>query len=275
MAKENLGEDNFPSASEDGSVIETKAKAAAARFEEVDDSLEELILVERGLSCIPAVDAEKYGGHATMLNLAENKLTSSENMEKFEYLETLVLDKNGLRDLSWMCPIATLRTLYVNNNNVTDLPAFIDQVKELFPNLEYLSMMRNPCCPCFWNIVENEKEDEQAEYRRHRLYVLYRLPRLSFLDATPVTSEERDNALKRGKYLGRRATPKKRASSTTPPPTENPSTPVSQKIDTKSVLRRSSTGTSRKSQSFLGIEEGERYDGTNSEGNRFITNTDL
>ena len=116
------------------------------------------------------------------------------------------------------------------------------------------------------NIVENEQENEQEQYRRYREYVLYRLPKLQFLDATPVTDVERANAVKRGRFYGRKATPKKRVSS--PPPTQNPSTP-----DTKQVLRRSSTTSSRKS--FLGFEERERYDGSHSEGNRFIGDVDL
>ena len=45
-------------------------------------------------------------------------------------------------------------------------------VARLFPALEYLSMMRNPCCPEFFNITESRQED----YRRHREFVLSQLP---------------------------------------------------------------------------------------------------
>ena len=238
---------------------------AGVAFEEVDANMdEEVILAERGLSAVPEEIAETFGGTATLLNLTENRIRNADNIEKFEYLETLVLDKNGISDLNWCCKIPTLRTLQINNNSVTDLPEFITQVQDRFINLTWLSMMRNPCCPCFWNIVENEQENEQEQYRRYREYVLYRLPKLQFLDATPVTDEERANAAKRGRFYGRKATPKKRVSS--PTPTLNTTTP-----DPEKVLRRSSS--SRKS--FLGFEERERYDGSHSEGNRFIGDVDL
>ena len=169
----------------------------------------ELILAERNLESLPTTVAQKCGGRTTLLNLTDNCLQSAENLHLFTRLETLILDKNGLDSLDWCCPVPTLKTLYFNNNCVSDLPKFLASVSKLFPELEYLSMMRNPCCPAFWNI----KKNEQREYRRHREFVISQLPQLVFLDATPVSDEEREVAMRRGKFLGKRAkpTPKKRS----------------------------------------------------------------
>ena len=70
---------------------------------------EEVILVEQGLASVPVDVAEKYGGTATLLNLTENAISSSDNLEKFEYLETLVLIKTKL--LTWM----VLQNTYAEN----------------------------------------------------------------------------------------------------------------------------------------------------------------
>jgi Leucine-rich repeat (LRR) protein len=46
-----------------------------------------------------------------------------------------VLDKNQLSDLSNFPPLPTLKTLSLNNNSITDLPALMDQIACLFPNV--------------------------------------------------------------------------------------------------------------------------------------------
>lgn len=107
------------------------------------------------------------------------------NISLFSYLETLILDKNELTDLS-LCPsIPTLRTLWFNNNNVNDLPAFMDEVVAKFPSLQYLSVMRNPACPGLMNITDPDVE----AIRLYRMYIIFRLPQLLVLDCTAVTPQ--------------------------------------------------------------------------------------
>ena len=78
----------------------------------------------------------------------------------------------------------------------------MDAIGVRFPRLRYLSMMRNPACPGLMDIVEPDLES----CRLYRLYVLYRLPQLLFLDGIDVPDEERKEARLRGQYAVKRRT---------------------------------------------------------------------
>lgn len=96
----------------------------------------------------------------------------------FSSLDSLVLDKNELMDLNTCPSIPTLKTLWVNNNNICDLVSFMDEVVNKFPNLEYISMMRNPCSP---GLMDLSSPDVDA-IRFYRLYVIFRLPGIRIID---------------------------------------------------------------------------------------------
>lgn len=51
----------------------------------------------------------------------------------------------------------------VNNNNIADLDVFIQTLKKSFPNLMYLSMLKNPACPEL--IAEDHKRYRSELYR--------------------------------------------------------------------------------------------------------------
>eukprot|EP00456_Euglypha_rotunda_P089451 TRINITY_DN9264_c0_g1_i8.p1 TRINITY_DN9264_c0_g1~~TRINITY_DN9264_c0_g1_i8.p1 ORF type:complete len:180 (+),score=30.08 TRINITY_DN9264_c0_g1_i8:111-650(+) len=176
-------------------------------------------------------------------------------------LETLVLDKNNLQNFEGWPVLKSVTTLWLNNNNISDINAAMDDISKTFPNLSYLSMMVNPACP---NMYFSDGEAEA--YQRYRYYVIHRLKKLRFLDATPVDPEERKEAEKRGHLMSvarpktqPKATVETEATSTTP---ESPK----KKEEVKEHQIKAST--------FLGKGKA-RYDGSNSEGNRFIVNDDL
>ena len=256
------------------------AAAAAAHAPEGDDvaveglacsEFGEVILAERALTSLPAAAvsgaAEFDPAAVKLLNLTENRMASGAHLDKLPNLETLILDKNGLAGIGWCCPIPSLKTLYVNNNDISDATQFVGDVARLFPSLEYLSMMRNPCCPEFFNITESRQED----YRRHREFVLSQLPTLQFLDATEVTDEERGKAARRGAFLGNKArpTPKKQTAEQSEAVAAQQAYEAARKRKKDAARRRSRPST------FLGLGSNERYDGSHSEGNRFITDSDL
>jgi hypothetical protein len=81
---------------------------------------------------------------------------------------------------------------------------FLDQVATAFPNVVYLSFMRNPASPPLVCV----SEDDVAAAKRYRTYVIYRLPKLQFLDASPVTAAEKAEAAEKGQFLAPRR-PKK------------------------------------------------------------------
>jgi len=200
--------------------------------------------------------------HVKKIDLTETNIRNFDNLRFFTKVETVILDKNGLSDLSTCPALPTLHTLWVNNNNISDLPAFFDDVSKKFPALQYLSMMRNPGCPGLMDIVNPDLE----AIRLYRLYVLYRVPQLLVLDWENVTKEEREEARRRGQYAIKR----KSSTSSTPlpvvpvssSPTPNPTSP---------------DGSTSNSGSSTGLRSGVsmRTGSKNSEGNRFIGNAHL
>ena len=45
----------------------------------------------------------------------------------------------------------SLHTLWINQNKITNLSAFIETVAKCFPNLKYISMMNNEAAPSYFN----------------------------------------------------------------------------------------------------------------------------
>mmetsp|Transcript_23610 Transcript_23610/g.34333 ORF Transcript_23610/g.34333 Transcript_23610/m.34333 type:complete len:249 (-) Transcript_23610:99-845(-) len=223
----------------------------------------ELSLSFRPIQEIPAVLASREGPHVKTLNLTECELSSFKNLHQFPMLETLILDKNGLEGLEG-CPVMeTVTTLWFNNNNVSDLPVFMDNLMQCFPRLAYLSMMRNPACPGLMDLITPDLE----ACRLYRLYVLYRAPQLRALDSTEVTQQELQEAKLRGQFAVKR-----RPASSVGRTASSTSTPSQMSYST--LPGSTPPVPTRQSSSFLGYQQ-KRYDGKNSEGNRFISDRDL
>ncbi|CUG89977.1 leucine-rich repeat protein, putative [Bodo saltans] len=113
----------------------------------------------------------------------------------FAKLEVLVLDNNDLSSLSALPSLPVLKTLWLNNNGLDDLEELLNVLARQCPQLEYLSLLRNPCCP---NELIGKQE---TEYRRYRLYTKFRLPVLKNLDATKFTDAEATEAREKGKFF--------------------------------------------------------------------------
>jgi hypothetical protein len=167
-------------------------------------------------------------------------------------------------------------TLWCNNNAVDDLVAFLDDVARAFPGVTYLSCMRNPCSP---PLVCASEDDLQAT-RRHRLYVVFRLPRLQFLDSSPVTAAERKEAAEKGAYLAPRR-PKAAAPAAPGSPLGGAAASATAAAaagggagGAAAAAAAAAAGAVKKPASFLGVGTS-TYDGRNSEGNRFITDRSL
>jgi len=116
--------------------------------------------------------------------------------------------------------------------------------------------MKNPACP---NMYFSDGEAES--YQRYRHYVIHRLKKIQFLDATPVSPEERKEAEKRGAFLHMSR------------PKEDPTKPVPAPVKPEEKRKEVKEHTPKVA-TFLAKGRA-RYDGSNSEGNRFIMNDDL
>jgi len=219
--------------------------------------------------------------HVKKIDLTETSMKSFENLRYFTKVETIVLDKNNLTDVLTCPALPTLRTLWCNNNSISDLPSFFDDVTKKFPHLQHISMMRNPACPGLMDIVNPDLE----AIRLYRLYVLFRCPGLLELDCQRVSDEERAEARIRGQYaIKRRA-----SSSVTPSPLA--AVPLAAGVDALAASGRVAAGGG----GAAGADGGGSADGSpakagaggtikvsaprgnskNSEGNRFIVNSQL
>lgn len=225
-----------------------------------DEELEsdELNLTNRMLSSIPLKVAKADGERIKNLKLTNNRLRDWKTLSYFTNLETLVLDKNELKNLAGVPAIPTLKTLWLNNNLFDRLDTLLSDIAKLFPKLEYLSLLNNPVAPAVYFESGNE-----APYVRFRKQVIQHLPLLKQLDTTDVTKEERDEADISPQMLIAR--PKEISTITT--------------MSNESMTNREARKPSyydEKSEPAAFIGKGRiKYDGRDSEGNRFITNNDL
>jgi len=234
-------------------------KNPVQKYEIVDSSDEELVqdtkdninLAGRNLEAIPSSIAAQAKA-VKSLNLTNNKMKFFDQLSAFTSLETLVLDKNNLKTIIGLPKIETLKTLWLNNNLIENFEKLLFRVKELFPNLKYLSLLRNPINPAVYFGVENEKP-----YKRFRRRILQELPNLKVIDTQDVTEEEREEAKFQPKYLIARPSEEGE---------DNPEDDEPQMFSFKEEKIAPAA--------FLGSGR-LKYDGMDSEGNRFITNTDL
>ena len=121
-------------------------------------------LAFQDLEAVPNIGAEK-AAVVRSLDLTENCIKLPRGIAQFHRLESLILDKNGLQDLQGFPSLPTLTTLSLNNNFIDDLPKIMDQIVNLFPNVIYLSMMRNPVSPLLGICGGSEAGLEEATQR--------------------------------------------------------------------------------------------------------------
>lgn len=256
----------------------------------------EVALLEKDLSEVPLDVAVSSGPSAKTLNLTENRLCPPGNLQHFKVLEQLVLDNNQLTSLEGFPCMPSVTTLWINKNQISDLPELADQVLALFPNVTYLSAMMNPASP---PLVLTSEEDV-ARSNRYRAYLAYRLPRLAFLDASPITADERAEGREKGDFLVARKPKRATAASASAAGSSagaGSSSAAPAAADAASLFYGSGSAAAaggagsaagasgsaaaasadaerRKPAAYLGLGT-THYDGRHSEGNRFVTNDQL
>nr|CAD7574047.1 unnamed protein product [Timema californicum] len=160
-------------------------------------SYSQLSYVGQDCQCMPPALAQLYGSRVHCLDLSFNCLTSLDGVGKFFNLEELVLDNNNLGDSIVIPSLPRLHTLSLNKNNICNLELLLTKVLNHLPSLTYLSLLGNTACPN--QLSDAEKDDE--DYQRYRYYVLHRMPGLHFLDSTRVSTVERSEASRRGRFM--------------------------------------------------------------------------
>ncbi|KAL6057077.1 Protein kinase domain-containing protein [Balamuthia mandrillaris] len=120
------------------------------------------------------------------LSLANNRLNYLNSMTDLQKVINLNLSGNKLTaGFDQLSKLKSLKVLDLGNNNIDfNISHFYNRIlvclKKL-PKLAYLSFQGNPC---EFNIPE------------FRLFVIYELPQITYLDWTPVTKEEKSRAAK-------------------------------------------------------------------------------
>ena len=219
----------------------------------MSETITELSLEGKNLAELPEKIISRCGSSLIKLDLTGNSISSGKNFGGLVALEQLVLDKNSLTSLSGFPTLPKVHTLWLNNNNITDLEKMIEQIKQSFPGVTYLSMLFNPCVP---NVFLDDAAGDA--YQRYRYHVISKIPKLQFLDSTPVEESERKEAAKGGHLSVAR-----------------PTGAQNYVVDTKAVAPTQKLSTSPPKVATFLAKGKPRYDGTNSEGNRFIMNDDL
>lgn len=133
-----------------------------------------------------------------------------------------------------------------------------------FPELTYLSMLKNPVTPDMYF-----SDGEAESYQRFRYYVIHRLKNLECLDATEIDENEKQEASRIGHLMGV-VKPAAKSNDTG----EKSGSNSNDNNGGAYNMRKSMKDDAPKVATFL-VKSRPRYDGSNSEGNRFITNDEL
>eukprot|EP00020_Sapocribrum_chincoteaguense_P013772 CAMPEP_0170736240 /NCGR_PEP_ID=MMETSP0437-20130122/3512_1 /TAXON_ID=0 /ORGANISM="Sexangularia sp." /LENGTH=322 /DNA_ID=CAMNT_0011074595 /DNA_START=65 /DNA_END=1031 /DNA_ORIENTATION=- len=204
--------------------------------------------------------------------------TSTGICARLANVQTLVLDNCEIGEWPSSLPgradgcnaYSSVRTLSLNNNNiesVDDLFTDLDRLGVDPQRLEFLSLLKNHCCP---NALVGKESDD---YRRYRYYVLHRLPQLRFLDSTKVTADERAEAARVGQFL-RVARPDKEAQlppNATPPAAGSELPPGVRGLDELDDTPGQQARAPRAAYGYSSYV----YYGSQSQGNRFIRNDEF
>ncbi|XP_045212207.1 leucine-rich melanocyte differentiation-associated protein-like [Mercenaria mercenaria] len=219
----------------------------------------QLSYVGHDIESVPQKLIEDYSKVTTRLDLSFNQVKNLTGLEDFCHLQELVLDNNEIDDTTVFPRLQQLHTLTLNKNKLTDLEHLIEEIKSKFPRLTYLSLLGNAACPN--QLSAHDKDDE--DYSRYRYKVLYNLPNLKFLDSTPVTGTDLEEAKRVGPFLTVvRGSDEPHTFPEESPPSPSPYSPLPE------------AGRNDEHQGTFGKSKYVYY-GKHSEGNRFIRNTDL
>ncbi|XP_056156216.1 uncharacterized protein LOC130130533 [Lampris incognitus] len=109
---------------------------------------------------------------------------------QLERLSTLILDCNNYTSHVKFPYMPSVTTVFINKNKINNLPLFVEEIRQKFPNIKILSMMNNEAAPSYFN------GGSLTQYTDYRQYVISQISRLEILDDTEVLQKERVQARK-------------------------------------------------------------------------------
>lgn len=189
------------------------------------------------------------------LDISNNAFKDLSFIFAFNNLQELVADNNRLRIPLKIPRLDNLRTMCLNKNYIDDLDRLLDELADKLNSLTYLSLLGNPVCPT----LQSESQDDDITH--YRCYVLYRLPRLKFLDSSPVKITEIQKSHTHGEFY-------KIAKPAIVQVKNSEEELIKTNLSPLPMLKTSENKTSFGKCKYV-------YKGKHSEGNRFIRNSDL
>ena len=207
--------------------------------------------------------------------MSKNRFRALDFLKNFPNLEELILDENDLDDNHTDFPkLPHLHTLMLNKNRLHDIYKLVDQLRQAYPQLTYLSLLGNEACP--YRIIPTNstsptttdfspfaQQRAEEDYQRYRHLLIFRIPTLRFLDAREITADERRVATQLGDILYTIAETKQLQSSNEEKKPE--------KKEMYTPLPTTSNSHTRISMGKLR----HAYHGDGSQGNKFVQDGDL
>eukprot|EP01059_Diplonema_ambulator_P013146 TRINITY_DN23664_c0_g1_i1.p1 TRINITY_DN23664_c0_g1~~TRINITY_DN23664_c0_g1_i1.p1 ORF type:complete len:299 (+),score=87.55 TRINITY_DN23664_c0_g1_i1:91-987(+) len=153
-----------------------------------------LSLAHQGFKTFPVerVQTTNICQQVTKIDIGHNELDSVDFIRLFPVLEDLYMDGNKITHMTKFPFHAKLKSLSLNANQIGRDGAggtmCVDKIAKAFPSLTFLSLIHNPGCPSYFS------GSSQTETEAFRSYCIAKIPTLEFLDSTPVTEDEREEA---------------------------------------------------------------------------------
>lgn len=196
---------------------------------------------------IPAHLIDSKKSSIKFLDVSYNALSDCRFLYGFVQLKLVNLDNNEISTLDTLPSLPLLDTLSINNNSITSLDCVIQAINLQLPQLKNLSLMKNPCCPIF---NTSSTEEELVNYR---LKIISGIQQLKNLDGSVIKPQEKLDALSFARSQNQQEEVKLQEM-----PVETERLPELAPERTTAYIKP----TSKKKNAI-------------SEGNRFITNSDL
>ncbi|CAG9324393.1 unnamed protein product [Blepharisma stoltei] len=149
-----------------------------------------LNLSNQSLSSLESQSFQYTKAVTQFIDISRNKLQNASFLSGFSKLILINADYNFFNSLGSFPSLPTLDTLCLNSNQISDLQSAIDNISSKFPNIQHLSLIRNPCCPF---LDERVTDQERINYR---MTVIAQLPSLVSLDGSAVSNNEKEMATK-------------------------------------------------------------------------------
>lgn len=148
-----------------------------------NETNKKLIITNENLTEIPQAVINLYSDRVLYLDVSFNTIRKFNWIQFFPNLQTLILDNNNISDdilvdnLKNSKSHRNLITLSLNNNKLKNL-ILIKLLADIFPNLEYLSLHKNPLCPDGLTTLN----DDKINYEIYKNYIIESFGKLKFLD---------------------------------------------------------------------------------------------